>query len=1004
MTKNNFKLVLLVLIIISTSLILFFYFFRNKAQANEKTSSFFIEVDKEWTDTTLKSLSLEQKISQLIIYKLGNITYKSNDSILTNLRTIMPGGVSFKTDSLKNYIKFQNLISENLKINLFYLLNSNKNILQFEDFKNNPDFFSLLSIKNDSLIEKYIKTIVSINKNLNVSINILPKFLNAQNDSLYNKKYIFLNKTFNKELYNNNIINCLPYYNLFTNDSLKQHFNKTIFDSGLMSIIYNNKVANLQIKNNLNFKGFNIIELQNNILSKDSIQKMFISGAELFITSKPEKLKLLIIELINENKLSEENINQTVRKILLGKTWLGIQKHIKIEQDSITKLIDETNIYNISNQIFKESITLVKNKKNIIPFTNINTKKFEIINIGTKELPFFNKTLKNYTNFKSFNFNIKDKDFIKNLTNHKKKSHLIISLNKSKLDSSIIKALLKNNNSKSITFINFGNIHNLNFSNSFNTIIQVYSNSEEEQKYTANALFGGIKISGQLPTNINNSLPFGTGYETKKIRISESLPENEGLNPDILIKIDSIAKNGIRNAAFPGCQIVVLKNGNSVYNKSFGYHTYSKGKAVKKSDLYDLASITKIAATTTAAMMLYDKGKIRLNNKLGKFFKDKKIDYSNIKPDTIIHQDTLFYKNITDFTKLLKTGDTIRLNDSIFVLSSTIISTLTPKNNIFNVKLEDILLHKSGISPVLPILPYVMYKKNFYDSLEIIKERFYKTLQKDTLKNDTTIKFNLKKELENSFKKYFSHKYIKDSSEIKIADNIFLKNNYLDTLWLDTKRLKVHSKKFYKYSDINMILLQMAIDSLNKKSIDKYLKYNIYKPMGLKTMCYKPLNYFSKNRIIPTEDEEYWRQQVLVGNVHDPSSAMLGQIAGNAGLFSNAFDLATLGQMWLNEGTYGGRRYIKKSTIKKFTGSQKDSHRGLGFNKPARKTIISNKAPKESYGHTGFTGTCIWIDPVNDIVFVFLSNRIHPNQKNWKINRLKIRQKIHTIIYDAIKN
>ncbi len=710
MTKNNLKLVLLVLIIISTSFILFFYFFRNKAQANEKNSSFFIEVDKEWADTTLKSLSLEEKISQLIIYKLGNITNKNNDSILTNLRTIMPGGVSFKTDSLKNYIKFQDLISENLKINLFYLINSNKNILQFEDLKNNPDFFTLLSIKNDSLIEKYIKSIVSVNKNLKISINILPKFLNAKNDSLFNEKYTLLTKKFSKELYSNNIISCLPYLNLFTNDSLKQHFNKTIFDSGLMSIIYSKK-ADIQIKNHLNFKGFNIIELQNNILLKDSIQKMFISGAELFITSKPEKLKHIIKELINENKLSEENINQTVRKILLGKTWLGIQKHIKIEQDSITKLIDETNIYNISNQIFKESITLVKNKKNIIPFTNINLKKFEIINIGTKELPFFNNTLQNYTNFKYFNFNIKDKDFIKNLTNHKKKSHLIISLNKSKLDSSIIRALLKNNNSKSITFINFGNIQNLNFANSLNTIIQVYSNSKEEQKYTADALFGGIKICGQLPIKINKHLPFGTGYETKKIRISESSPENEGLNPYIITKIDSIAKNGIRNGAFPGCQIIVLKNGNSVYNKSFGYHTYSKRKAVKKSDLYDLASITKIAATTTAAMMLYDKGKLRLNHKLGRFFKDKKIDYSNIKPDTIIHQDTLFYKNITDFTKLLKTGDTTRLNDSVFILSNTIISTLTPKNNIFNVTIEDILLHKSGISPVLPILPYVMYKK-----------------------------------------------------------------------------------------------------------------------------------------------------------------------------------------------------------------------------------------------------------------------------------------------------
>lgn len=298
-------------------------------------------------------------------------------------------------------------------------------------------------------------------------------------------------------------------------------------------------------------------------------------------------------------------------------------------------------------------------------------------------------------------------------------------------------------------------------------------------------------------------------------------------------------------------------------------------------------------------------------------------------------------------------------------------------------------------------MPYVLYKKNFYDSLEVIKKQFYENIKKDSLKTDTI--FNAKKELSKIFDKYFTHKYIKDSSETKIADNFYLQNRYFDTLWRDTKRLRIYSRKIYQYSDINMILLQQAIDSINHRSINNYLRRNIYLPMGLKTMCYKPKKYFSNYNIVPTEDDTYWREQLLRGNVHDPSAALLGQISGNAGLFSNAYDLATLGQMWLNKGSYGGKNYISDKTIKKFTGFQEDNHRGLCFDKPTKKSIIGKGAPKESYGHTGFTGTCIWVNPVNEIVFVFLSNRVNPSAKNWRINTLKVRQKIHTVVYYAIE-
>ena len=199
-----------------------------------------------------------------------------------------------------------------------------------------------------------------------------------------------------------------------------------------------------------------------------------------------------------------------------------------------------------------------------------------------------------------------------------------------------------------------------------------------------------------------------------------------------------------------------------------------------------------------------------------------------------------------------------------------------------------------------------------------------------------------------------------------------------------------------------MILLQMALDSLNNMSIDKYLKKEIFNPMGLRNISFLPLKHFSKKRIVPTENDNSWRYSLLHGYVHDPSAALLGGIAGNAGLYSNAHDLGVLFQMILNGGHYGGNKYIDNKVIKQFTQRFDDTQRALGFDMPNRKAIVGNKAPKKTYGHSGYTGTCVWIDPENQLVYVFLSNRNHPSSKNWKIINYHIRERIHDAIYEAM--
>ena len=643
----------------------------------------------------------------------------------------------------------------------------------------------------------------------------------------------------------------------------------------------------------------------------------------------------------------------------------------------------------------------MRNLDKTIPIKRVD-KKLIIYNIGVNTAE-FNSMLKNYIQISLKKTNLKE------TIQKQKTENLIISINSEKIKDkqlNYIRKILQNITSKNkAIIINFGNVENLAHFDTLTTILQVYGNSELEQQLAAQAIMGGISVKGILPNFYKEKRTFAEEFSTTKNRLKYSIPEEVNMDSEKLKTIDSIALAEIASGTFPGCQVFVAYKGVVVYNKSFGFHTYSKSRKVQKTDLYDLASLTKISATTIAAMKMFDLKKMDMNTTLGDCIKDTKIDYTRIEPDTIIHIDTLLISEIPNLKKLLATSDTINLNDSMIVSFDTIIAKLTPSRNIFKVKLSEMLVHESGIMPVLPLLPYLLYKiphkrKNFR-----IKTKKYKEIN-DSLRSEPqydTIYIEEKKlKRKEAFEKYFS-KTKNDSSEMQIARNMYFHNTYRDTLWIETKQLNVAKEKTYQYSDVNMILVQTAIDSLNDESMDKFMYENFYKNLGLRNTCFLPLKKHSKKTIIPTAYDKIWRNQLLQGYVHDPSAAILGGIAGNAGLFSNAQELGVLFQMLLNKGTYGGKRYLSRDVISKFTQRQKDCVRGLGFEIQSSRAIMSQNASIKTYGHTGFTGICAWVDPETELVFIFVSNRVHPSSRNGKINSHRVRQKIHDVVYEAIE-
>lgn len=240
-----------------------------------------------------------------------------------------------------------------------------------------------------------------------------------------------------------------------------------------------------------------------------------------------------------------------------------------------------------------------------------------------------------------------------------------------------------------------------------------------------------------------------------------------------------------------------------------------------------------------------------------------------------------------------------------------------------------------------------------------------------------------------------------------VANRLYLKGSYEETVWDEILFSELSNKGRYVYSDLDFYFLEKVVAAITGQSLDVFVSEQFYKPLGLTHTLYNPWKKGWIQRCVPTENDQYFRYGLIQGYVHDPGAAMLGGVAGHAGIFSNVSDLAVLLQMLTNGGSYNGKSYLKQETIKLFTAYHSSiSRRAYGFDKPEKEIgdggPASELCSKSAFGHQGFTGTCAWADPETGITFIFLSNRINPTAENKLINRLDVRTKAQTYIYEAL--
>jgi beta-N-acetylhexosaminidase len=655
----------------------------------------------------------------------------------------------------------------------------------------------------------------------------------------------------------------------------------------------------------------------------------------LLILSFSWQLKAQII-------VNESSIPEAKRLLDLSQQKLSVVREADTEFSSANIDFDQ-------RQLIESELTLLENRNQLIPFQGLDTLRIAALSLGSPAVTPFQKMLYNYTKVDYFNLSSNFTEAEAGAVLEKLAGYnLVITGIHSLTDEKSIPAngnrtadsysadkaekllgrLTPANHSVVVLFLNPMAVKELNELSNPDGLLMAYQNTTNSQKLAAQLLFGGIGAKGRLP------FPFGEKYKTgdglnisHSVRLKYTLPEEVGLNSVKLNhRVDSIVNNALEKRAFPGCNVLVAKDGKVIFQKAYGFHTFENRTPATLDDIYDLASVTKVSGALPAIMKLNEEGKYLLDEKFSTYWGDWRKGF--------LHPSN-------------KSGVTVR----------------------------ELLTHQAGLVPYMPFWKQSVTEKG-------LSHKWYHVEQNDQF-------------------------------DLQVAPGLYLDSKFKNKVYKSIRKSPLETRGKYVYSCLSFIIAPEVISKLAGMKFTDYLDQNFYRPLGATTVTYLPSQKFSDDQIVPTEYDSIFRKKLVHSSVHDEASAVLGGISGNAGLFASANDLAKLVQMYVQYGTYGGKQYLKRTTLEEFTRiqyPQNNNRRGLGFDKP----LIGNQkmdkahaypcpgASPKSFGHFGFTGTFFWADPDNGLVYIFLSNRVYPTRENNKISDLNIRTDILQELYDEL--
>ena len=942
---------------------------------------------EQWTDSVLNSLSNEEKIAQLMVVRAhSNLGADHVAKVTNDIKQYNVGALCFFQGGPVRQANLTNLYQNIAKTPLMITIDGEWGLgMRLDSVTKFPYQLTLGSVSDENLIYRMGLAVGDQCKRIGVHVNYAPvvDINNNPNNPVIGYRSFGEDKykvskygvAYMKGMQDAGIMACAKHFPGHGDVDVDSHYdlpviNKTtkeldsmelvpfraIFDAGVGSVmiahlsipsidntknvatsISKNSVTDL-LRNKMGYQGLTFTDA----LEMKGVAKYFpggtiavealIAGNDMLClpASVPETIEA-VKKAIADKRLTWEDINAKVRKVLMSKYNLGLNQ---------TQFVDTKNLLEDLNaktdairyEVAQGSLTLLtearftasRNDYAEIPLT-AKQKKIAYVGIGTTELNAFGKRMKDDLDANVFLLSYKDgkekaDEILKEVQKDGKYDAIIIGVHNYSLRpaenfglSPVALNLYKELNFIKTITLTFGNVlATKNFCDAW-TLVACYQDDDITQQAAADLLEGRIKSVGKLPVSVCR-FKFGEGIVYGKPK-----PTKEEMKVKMQV-IDSIALDGIAKKAFPGCVILAVHKGDIVYHKAFGNYEYNTSSpAMSPESIFDLASVTKISATTVSVMKLYEEGRLKLDDKL------------------------------KDYLSWVK------------------------GTNKEDLKIDDILLHQAGL------IPFIAFYKE--------------TIDAGTGNPNPAI---------------YSSKQQKGYG-VRVAENIYLRNDWQDTMMYRILKSPLGPKNKYVYSDNDFIFLGKIVEEITGMTLDQYAQKTFYEKIGMYSTGFKPRNRYQLECLVPTETEKHFRQQTTRGDVHDEGASMFGGVAGHAGLFSNAYDLSLLYQMLLNGGELNGVRYLKPETIKFFTAyHSKVSRRGFGFDKPEKDNALrkdpypSSLASAETFGHTGFTGTCVWVDPKADLVYIFLSNRVYPTRDNGKLSNMGIRGKIQDAIYRAI--
>ncbi|NMM50460.1 glycoside hydrolase family 3 N-terminal domain-containing protein [Marinigracilibium pacificum] len=659
--------------------------------------------------------------------------------------------------------------------------------------------------------------------------------------------------------------------------------------------------------------------------------RALVAGTDFLLMSK-NVLKAIdfIIKKVEEAPYYEKLIDEHLYRVLKYKSGIN-QYDYSYKSDIANKIEYEYKVY--ERKVLEKAVTVL-GSEGVIPFKDLNNKKTAFVQLRNSGSGsnVYNEILK-YDSV-DFYFISKDKKINGELLNKLNQyDRLVIHHDGLWMSAAAKFDLTTTDIENTDKFLNLnpekvlllsGNVYSLKLldpQNKFDAIIVTYQGRDSGEKIAVETLYGGISASGKLPVSLNG-FKIGQGIKTAKLRLGYKFPEQYDFDSyEINSKVDSIVRLAIDSSAFPGCQILVAYKGDIIYHNAFGFHTYDNLKSVNISDVYDIASITKVTSALPLLMKLIDEGKVNLDDKFSKYYS--------------------YYEN----------------------------------SPIGNATIREILAHNARLKSWIP---------------------YYKEAQR---KNGKWRWRTFKNKPSNRF-------------PTKIGENLYMHKSFKKRyVYKGIKKAPLNETPGYVYSGLSFYLWPDIIKNYYGVRIDTALYNSFTNKLGATTLTYNPLERnINLSRIVPTEKDNYFRNELIHGIVHDEGAIIMEGLSSNAGLFSNSLDLAKMMQMYQNFGSYGGEQLISEQTVREFTKCQycdEGNRRGLGFDKPLLEDkwrgTPSPDAGDNSFGHTGYTGTFAWADPDNELLFIFLSNRVYPTRENKNLFMMNVRPAIHQVFYDQLK-